>query len=137
MTGTNRGSTKRHTDTLAVAERENEYDYVTVTDRNVPQQNQLIPFDYLRPSIRSNKKEYAETDYYIPMQSKGSVRDSGKCQPNTASQLYEELSHNKTFTKPSVNEAVSINCGHTAWHVVILHFQPLYRVTLRTLDMQL
>lgn len=115
MTGINRGSTKKHTDTLAVAEGENEYDYVTVTDRNVSHQNQLIPFDYLRPSISSNKKEYVGTDYYVPMQSKGSVRDSGKCQLNTASQLCEESSHDKAFTKPSVNEAVSIKLWSNCW----------------------
>ena len=115
MTGTNRGSTKKHTDTLAVTDRDtvHDYDYVTVTDRNVSQQNrpyELMPSDYLRPSISSNKKEYAETDYYVTMQSKGSISDSG--------QLYEEFSRDKAFTKPSVNEAVSIKCGRTAGHAV-------------------
>ena len=119
MTGTNRGSTKKHTDTLAVTDRDtvHDYDNVRVTNRNVSQQNQpyeLMPSDYLRPSISSNKKEYAETDYYVTMQSKGSVHDSG--------QLYEEFSHDKAFTKPPVNEAVSINCSHIAGHAVSIAF---------------
>lgn len=142
VTGTNRGSI---TDTLAAVDRDtvNDYDYVTVRDPNVSQQNQhyeLVPFDYLKPTVRSSEKVFAGTDYYIPMQSaQNSVHDSGKYQLNTADHLYEVFSNDKAFTIPSVDGAVSVNCGHTAECMqLVLYSQPQwYRVALWTLDIQL
>lgn len=108
VTGTDRGSTKKHGDTLIVENRDtvNEYDYITVRDPDLSKQNhpyELVPFDYIQPVINANEKLPAQTDYCVPMQGNIhiNVHDPGKShQPNTANNQYDN--------KPSLKGVVSI-----------------------------